>query len=66
LPEVAGDAALLVPPTDVEALASALQQAMSDAALRSRLIQAGFERARLFSWDTAARELSKIYRRLAG
>ena len=64
LPEVAGDAALLVPPTDVEALASALRQTVGDSALRARLIQAGFERARQFSWDKSARELLEIYRRL--
>src|SRR4029077_43303 len=41
LPEVAGNAALLVPPTDVPALAEALTRAYGDSALRDQLVQAG-------------------------
>jgi glycosyltransferase involved in cell wall biosynthesis len=65
LPEVAGDAALLVSPTDVEALADALGRAVADTALRAQLIRAGAERARLFSWQEAARRLLELYHALA-
>ena len=64
LPEVAGEAALLVAPTDTEALANALERALVDSALRAQLIQAGFERARLFSWDKSAQVLLGLYRGL--
>jgi len=64
LPEVAGDAALIVPPTEVDALAAALEQALSDEDLRASLIAKGFERARQFSWDKSARQLLDIYRTL--
>ncbi len=64
LPEVAGDAALLVPPTDVDALAAALDRALTDKALRTDLIAKGLARARQFTWDKSARQLLDIYGRL--
>jgi glycosyltransferase involved in cell wall biosynthesis len=64
LPEVAGDAALLVPPTDVEALAHALNRLLTDENLRAQLIAKGAERVRQFSWGKSARELVEIYRSL--
>lgn len=61
LPEVAGDAALLAPPSDAPAWAQALQQALTDEGVRERLVTAGLARARAFSWaDTAARTLQAI------
>jgi glycosyltransferase involved in cell wall biosynthesis len=65
LPEVAGGAALLAPPTDVQALAEALRQAYGDKAVRDRLIQAGAVRARQFSWQASARQLVGLYQQLA-
>jgi glycosyltransferase involved in cell wall biosynthesis len=61
MPEVAGDAALLVPPTDVDALAAALDRALTDEALRADLIAKGRARARQFSWAKSARQLLGIY-----
>jgi glycosyltransferase involved in cell wall biosynthesis len=66
LPEVAGDAALLVPPTDVSALGDALRRALTDEALRQHLAALGAERVRLFTWDRAARQLLATYERLGG
>lgn len=57
LPEVTGDAALLVPPADTAALALALQQLDCDAALRQTLIEKGRRRKTLFSWEQTARLL---------
>jgi glycosyltransferase involved in cell wall biosynthesis len=65
LPEVAGDAALLVAPTDVDALAAALHQAASDEVLRARMIARGFERVKAFTWERSARQLLEIYQFLA-
>jgi glycosyltransferase involved in cell wall biosynthesis len=66
LPEVVGDAALLVPPTDVPALAHALQRALTDDTLRAELIRKGRLRAAQFTWEKAARQLLTIYQRMAG
>ncbi|MGH2524387.1 MAG: glycosyltransferase family 4 protein [Anaerolineales bacterium] len=66
LPEVAGDAALLVPPTDWAALAAALEQALTGEAVRTTLISKGLARARQFTWANAARQLLETYRALAG
>jgi glycosyltransferase involved in cell wall biosynthesis len=64
LPEVVGDAALFVEPTDTAALAGALLRALNDEPLRQTLRQCGFERVRLFSWPAAARKLLTAYESL--
>jgi glycosyltransferase involved in cell wall biosynthesis len=56
LPEVAGDAALLVDPTDVDAIANAMLRLSQDEVLRQQLIDAGYANVRRFSWEKAARE----------
>lgn len=63
LPEVAGDAALLVDPTDVEALAHGLQRLAGEPELRDGLRGRGLERARLFNWTRAAQETLACYRK---
>ena len=54
MPEVAGDAALLVEPTDVEGMAAALCRLANDTNLRQELIAKGREQRKLFSWDITA------------
>ena len=61
LPEVAGDAAILVEPGDPVALAGGIERALAD---RERLVRAGLERARRFSWPETARRTLEIYREL--
>ncbi|HEY7389796.1 MAG TPA: glycosyltransferase family 1 protein [Bryobacteraceae bacterium] len=61
LPEVAGDAALLVDPEDTEALREALRRLASDMDLRQKLICLGHARAQLFSWEKAAEETWETY-----
>lgn len=56
LPEVAGDAAILVDPTDVDAIAQAMLRLSQDEALRRTLIDKGHVNVRRFSWEKAARE----------
>ncbi|GBD15145.1 D-inositol 3-phosphate glycosyltransferase [bacterium HR26] len=63
LPEVAGDAAILVDPHDTDALARALRELASSPRLRAELTSAGLERARAFSWERTARETLEVYRR---
>ena len=65
IPEVVGDAAVMVAPRNPRALAEGLLAAASDAATRDRVIPAGIERARLFSWQRSGHELADLYRLLA-
>ena len=66
LPEVLGDpwtgkcAGLTVPPTDVDALASAIGRVLTDEALRERLRREGLARAREFSWERSAGEIRQL------
>jgi glycosyltransferase involved in cell wall biosynthesis len=66
LPEVAGDAAIYIQPEDVESITSGLMKAISDADLRAHLVQRGFERTSLFSWDKSASNLVNSYREYFG
>ena len=66
LSEVVGDAAVLFDPDDENDIAGALDSIVTDDDLRARLISAGLERARQFSWDRAARDSLDGYRRLEG
>ena len=67
LPEAVGDAALLVDPTDVDALADALGRVLDDPALRARCsCSRGYERVQDFSWATAVDEFVAVYRRAIG
>ena len=65
LPEVAGDAALVVPVADTDALSDALVRATGDAALRASLIQRGRERVVGFTWEAAARAHVQVYHETA-
>ncbi|MBI5669845.1 MAG: glycosyltransferase family 4 protein [Chloroflexi bacterium] len=66
LPEVAGDAALIINPYDVDELTDALRRLLDDSDLRQNLVERGQERARQFTWDASARHLRDIYTRLLG
>lgn len=57
MPEVAGDAALLIDPYNINSIASAMALMVKDEKLRAELIRKGFERAGLFTWDGAASRL---------
>jgi glycosyltransferase involved in cell wall biosynthesis len=61
LPEAAGDAALMVDPYDVEALAAGLNQLLTDGPMRHQLRERGLAHARLFSWPHAAQETARVY-----
>ena len=65
IPEVVGDAALLVAPRDVAALSEALLLVSQDVPTRETLIAAGTRRVGRFSWETAGQQLARLYRTLA-
>jgi hypothetical protein len=58
LPEVVGDAAVLIQPLDVEQIAAGIRQITYDSALRERLREAGLRRSALFSWEETCRKTS--------
>jgi glycosyltransferase involved in cell wall biosynthesis len=66
LPEVAGDAAILVDPRDTDALARALQCLSDDVELRRDLVRKGEARVREFSWENAVRQTWAVYQGLLG
>jgi glycosyltransferase involved in cell wall biosynthesis len=61
LPEVAGDAAVLVDPYDPNAIANGIYQVLTDDQLRRDLRARGAARARQFSWEQSARRVREIY-----
>ena len=66
LPEVAGNAALLVNPENVFEIRRALQRALLDPALRAQMKQRGYEQAQRFSWTASVSRILEIYREVAG
>ena len=66
LPEVLGDAAVLVDPGDDEGLSGALARVLDDGPLRGRLIEGGHAQAGAFTWERAVSSLVVLYRHLAG
>src|SRR3989454_1945196 len=65
LPEMAGDAALLVDPRDPEAWAQAMTRVFEDANLRDDLRRRGALRVKAFSWEQSARDQLRVYQELA-
>ena len=62
LREVLGDAALLVPAGDGEALTGALDHLIGDDAAREALVSKGRQRAALFTWERCAEQMERLYR----
>jgi len=62
LPEVIGDAGILIDPYNVKDIALAMQNVVSDKELRKRMRQKGLERANLFSWETAAESVINLFK----
>lgn len=64
IPEVAGDAALLVDAESPTSIACAIERVMSNAALRDALVARGLQRASSFSWQRCARETVEVYQKI--
>jgi glycosyltransferase involved in cell wall biosynthesis len=65
LPEVAGDAALLVDPDDMEGMSAAMRRVLDDPALAERLAAAGRRQAARFTWRRTAEDTLAVYERAA-
>ena len=66
IPEVAGDAAMLVDPHSTEAIAEGLRTLLQDQALRRELVQRGSDRVQAFTWRRTAEDVARVYEELAG
>lgn len=64
LPEVTGDAAILVDPLDVEAIVEAVCQLRQDPAYRTAQSNRGLDRAKQFTWEESAKRTAQIYEKL--
>ena len=60
LPEVAGNAAVLVAPTDISAMTAGMERCLYDVPFRQALITKGFENIKRFTWNDAAKRLHDI------
>jgi glycosyltransferase involved in cell wall biosynthesis len=65
LPEVVGDAAMIVNPENVFDIARGLREVLTDDKLRSQLIEAGYAQVRQFSWNRTAEQTLDVYREVA-
>ena len=61
LPEVVGDAGIMVDPYDVYWLCGTMYEILTDGGLREKLRKRGLERAKLFTWKKCAEEHLKVY-----
>ena len=64
LPEVVGDAGIMVDPYDVDGLADAMYEVLTDEGLRANMIKKGLERTEMFSWEKCARETLEVYKKV--
>ena len=65
LPEVAGDAAVLVDPYDPDAIAAGIERVLTDERIRRELRRKGVARARQFSWEQSVKRVREIYAQVA-
>ncbi len=65
LPEVVGNAAVLVNPENVFEIMRALHRVLIDQPLRDKLKERGYEQAKRFSWDASARQILRVYHEVA-
>ena len=66
LPEVVGNAAVLVNPENVFEIMRALHRVLMDQALRDRMKERGYRQATRFSWDSSVRRVLEVYREVTG
>jgi len=65
LPEIVGDAAMLVDPTSVDQIAEAIRRLHQDPGLRNTLVERGIQRASQFTWERCAQQTLEAYHRMA-
>ena len=64
LPEVAGDAGILVDPLGIDEIADAMWKVLNNEDVRERMVKMGLERAKMFSWEKCAEETIGVYESL--
>lgn len=64
IPEVVNDAGILTEPTDIETIASQMQQVLTDETLRSKLIENGKRNIGAFKWETTALKFEQVFRQV--
>lgn len=64
MPEVAGDASILVDPTDEASMTQALGNILTDEEVRNTLVRRGYERVKFFSWENTAKKYLAVFNRL--
>lgn len=64
MPEIAGNAAVLVDPKNVDEIQKSIKEIKEDKGLRNELVQKGLKRSKEFSWEKAARETFNVYESL--
>ena len=62
LPEVVGDAGIMIDPYDTDALTSSIYEVLTNNELRADMVKKGLERAKMFSWEKTAEETLEIYK----
>ncbi len=65
MPEVAGDAGILVDPTDEQAIADAVYHLQNNPVYYQELVKKGLERIKLFTWEKTAEKVAEVYEKLA-
>lgn len=66
IPEVVGDAGILLNPNNTEFFSSSIKEIIENDQKRSKIIRAGFERVKMFSWEKTVNEILKAYKQCAG
>ena len=66
MPEVLGDAAILVDPYSIDEITTAMSRVLSDDDLRKRLVERGLERIKQFSWQKSVERLLKVFEEVEG
>jgi glycosyltransferase involved in cell wall biosynthesis len=66
LPEVVGEAGIMVNPYDTDSLAQAMRQVLTDDELRDEMVRKGLEQATKFSWEKTAEQTRQVYERVSG
>jgi glycosyltransferase involved in cell wall biosynthesis len=66
LPEVVGDAAVLVDPHDVGSIVAGLRSVLTDPVRAEEMRRKGLERAREFSWERSVAKTLEVYKRVGG
>lgn len=64
LPEVVGEAGIMVNPYDTDSLAQAMRQILTDDKLRDEMIRKGLKQSKKFSWEKTAEQTQEVYNKL--